>query len=364
MIGAFAAATLLGLVVAALLARRSRRVDPGTAHGPAWWPAAVARRRLVVLAVAAGAALVLVGLSLPLVGGAALAAVGTLAWLVSARRRGRARRARRLALVEAIELLVQLLPTGQGLRQSLEVLSQRGPARLRPEVSRLIERGRRAPFETAVRELEARLDDPLASLLAVALIVGNRSGGQLVPLFSELGRSARAVELVRGQVDAEQAQGRYGAAVICCMPVAVVAVLRLVNPAYLAPYTTAQGQAVLAGIAALMVIGYGWMRRILRLPEPDRLPLRTGPLAAAAMVPDRRPARRGAGHWVPRAVRRSGWAAIGGAGTRSASRASVSSGSPAPAASGGRPVPLAAKLRRSSAPLPPPPPPPVRESEA
>ncbi len=323
--------------------------------------AAHPRRAIGTAAVAVGlvaAVATLAAVGLPVLGVAVAGGLGCAVWMARGMRRARSRRARRLALVEAIELLVQLLPTGQGLRQSLEVLAERGPAPLRADIGRLVERGRRAPFELAVRELEARIDDPLASLLAAALIVGNRSGGQLVPLFQELGRAARAVELVRGQVDAEQAQGRYGAAVICCMPVAILLVLRVVNPAYLAPYATATGQLVLGGIAAVMVLGYVWMRRILRLPEPDRVPLRAAVAGAASPIaapPSAGPPRgrrwSGGGRWT--------WAPGAGAWPRSGVHAlaipgavrprRVSTAVPAP---GAPPSPPAVAL-------PPPPPPPV-----
>jgi hypothetical protein len=57
------------------------------------------------------------------------------------------------------------------------------------------------------------------------------------------------------------------------MPLGLLALLHLVNPQYLAPYATVGGELLLGGLIALIVLGYAWMVRILRLPEPDLLPL-------------------------------------------------------------------------------------------
>ncbi|HVA21962.1 MAG TPA: type II secretion system F family protein [Candidatus Micrarchaeia archaeon] len=381
------AAAAVGLLVGTAGRRGRRRSRPPSHDHPAQ---PQRRRPRSVAAAAVGAAvgwitgvavgLPVLGVALGIAAAAGWMAIGGLRWT-------RARRARRLALGEAIELLVQLLPTGQGVRQSLEVLAERGPVVLRPEVGRLVERTRLVSFDTAVRETETRLDDPLGSLLAVALIVGNRSGGQLVPLFQELGRAARATELVRGQVAAEQAQGRYGAGVICCMPVAVLLVLRLVNPVYLAPYATTEGQVVLGGIALVMGLGYVWMRRILRLPEPDRLPIRVADPAGSA--PERQPgAPRGRGPRVANhrgrddrrapTGRRPAPAAIGRAwfgrrwppGRRGDAtpvvpkgRAVASAPPSAGQTSASPPQPRRALAPTAALPLPPPPPPPRHEDD-
>jgi Flp pilus assembly protein TadB len=203
--------------------------------------------------------------------------IATLGWGTAAtyRRWRDARQATLMAaaLLTAADLLAQLLPAGHSTRQALVVLAEGGPVEVRGEVSRILARLDEMPLEDALTEAQIRIRQPLFTLIASALIVGNRSGGRLAPLLQELSRAAHQIDAVQGQLRAEQAQGRLGALVIALMPLALLVLLHVVNPEYLAPYSTFGGQVLLGGLIAVIVFGYVWMVRILRLPQPDLLSL-------------------------------------------------------------------------------------------
>ena len=272
LLGALAAGWLVVLVVA-----------PATRHGGRstvltvprlQYPARILMGRLPALAGAAVAGLVaywLLGLAAPAL------VIATLGWGAAAayRRWRQARRSAQIgtALLSAVDLLAQLLPAGHSTRQSLVVLAESGPVELRGEISQILARADDVPLEDALIEAQRRLQQPLFTLIAAALTVGNRSGGRLAPLLQELSRAAHQIDAVQGQLRAEQAQGRLGALVIAVMPLGLLALLHVVNPQYLAPYSTVGGELLLGGLIALIVIGYAWMVRILRLPQPDLLPL-------------------------------------------------------------------------------------------
>lgn len=201
--------------------------------------------------------------------------IATLGWGATATywRWREARRSAALgaALLSAVDLLAQLLPAGHSTRQALAVLAESGPVELRQEIAQILARLDEIPLEEAFIEAQERIRQPLFTLIAAALTVGNRSGGRLAPLLRELSRAAHQVDAVQGQLRAEQAQGRLGALVIAMMPLGLLALLHVVNPQYLAPYATVGGELLLGGLIALIVIGYAWMLRILRLPQPDLL---------------------------------------------------------------------------------------------
>jgi Flp pilus assembly protein TadB len=269
---ALAATGLAGLV--ASLAAGS----PGPRAHAARRPAT--RRQLVVAilpSLMAGAAVGLVawlilGLPLPAL---TLAALGVLMERAAAGWRRASARARiRDQLVAAVDLLAQLLPAGHGVRQSLQVLAESGPVDLRPELERVMARLQQVSLEQALVEADSRMRQPLFTLIATTLIVGGRSGGRIAPLLDELARAAHQIQAAEDQVRAEQAQGRLGALVIALMPLLLIVVLRVVNPAYLEPYHSLGGQLVLAFLLALIVLGYLWMTRILRLTDLDQIVVR------------------------------------------------------------------------------------------
>lgn len=203
--------------------------------------------------------------------------IATMGWgATAALRRWRATRRSALlgaALLSAVDLLAQLLPAGHSTRQSLVVLAESGPAELRQEIARILSRVDELPLEQALIEAQERMRQPLFTLIAAALTVGSRSGGRIAPLLQELSRAAHQIDAVQGQLRADQAQGRLGALVIAVMPLGLLALLHLINPQYLAPYSTVGGELLLGGLIGLIVLGYWWMLRILRLPQPDLLPL-------------------------------------------------------------------------------------------
>ena len=246
--------------------------------------------QLVVGILAGAVAYALLGLPLPAV------VVGFLAWAalqsLDRWREANHRSRQREALVSAVDLLGQLLPAGHGVRQSLQVLAESGPAELREELTTVVNRLRETSLDQALLESQQRLRQPLYTLIATGLTVGSRSGGRLTPLIEELARAAHQVASAQGQLRAEQAQGRFGALVIALMPLGLVATLRVVNPSYLAPYHTTTGQLIFTGLLAVIALGYLWMLRILRIPDPDVLPL------SEVSVPAREASGLGAGEPV------------------------------------------------------------------
>ncbi len=229
-------------------------------------PASIGAAGLAAIG-AGGLMFLLLGLPIPALVVAVMAGAGGLSIesMIEFRRRNRQRE----ALLALVDLLTQLLPAGHGVRQALEALAQSGPTELRGELTTLVERQRQVSLDQALTEAQLRVRQPLFTLVATALSVGSRSGGRLTPLLDELSRSAHQIEAAQRQLRAEQAQGRLGALVIAAMPLCLLVVLRVVNPAYLLPYRSLHGQLILASLLGLIALGYLWMLWILRLPDPD-----------------------------------------------------------------------------------------------
>jgi len=296
---AVAAAAAAGVTIAVALLPRSAGRDQVTRWSLGTWiPSGAISAREVGELVRHGLPAALAGLVVGLVSWAVLGlplpalVVGLLAAAMEQSlgrwREARVRARQRDGLVAAIDLLAQLLPAGHGVRQSIQVLAESGPIELRAELSRIVVSLRETSLERALAEADTRLKQPLFTLIATTLTVGGRSGGRISPLLDELSRAAHQIQAAQDQLRAEQAQGRLGALVIALMPLALIAVLRVVNPGYLSPYDSWSGQLVLTGLMALIVVGYLWMLRILRITDLDLLvPLnRTSQRATSASPPN------------------------------------------------------------------------------
>ena len=112
-----------------------------------------------------------------------------------------------------------------------------------------------------------RLADPLADVLAATLPLNHRLGGRnLSEVLVYLDGAIHAEAHTLREVRARQAQQRLSARLVAAAPLVILLAIRQTNPAYLAPFDTPTGQAVLAVALGLIVIGYGAMVRLARPP--------------------------------------------------------------------------------------------------
>ncbi|WP_344907844.1 type II secretion system F family protein [Actinomadura meridiana] len=237
------------------------------------WPGR--RNRLLAAAVAALVVFLLSGWPV------AALAVGVGVYAVPPMLSGREpqRRITRLeALAQWSRRLAEMMGASRGLEQALADSARVAPEAIRAPVSMLAERlNNHANTEQALRVFADELDDPIADLIACALVLAARRRG---PGTREaLSMLADAVEhevLVRRDVEAERA-GLRTTLVVIVASVVVLSVLFASSQTFADPYGTPLGQTVLAVVAAIYGAGLWWMRRLavlstgarfLRKPDP------------------------------------------------------------------------------------------------
>lgn len=180
--------------------------------------------------------------------------------------------ARQDAVLEAVRMLRQLLDTGAtGVNQAIAILAERGPLELRGEFRTVASRavGRRQAWKDA----RAKIAEPLFDMLAAAVLIQKPGGGELAPLFADLESTVSAAQEVEREARALQAQARSASTIIVALPAAFLVILSALHSPYLDAFHSAQGQAFLFAMLAVMAAGYSWMRRILELPGLRRVRL-------------------------------------------------------------------------------------------
>ena len=176
------------------------------------------------------------------------------------------------ALASWTESLRDTIAGAAGLEAAIPVSVATTGAAIREPVARLADRLRsREPMVDALRRFGDDLDDASADLIVAALILNARlRGAGLVSVLGELSRSAREELDMRRRVEASRRSTRRGVQVIIVVTIAVAGLLILFNREYVAPYGTAIGQVVLAGIATLFGFAFWWLRRLSEYQEPAR----------------------------------------------------------------------------------------------
>lgn len=200
-----------------------------------------------------------VGAALAIIGGPAL-----FEWTL-ARRAGRAGELMEGQLREAIVALASAVRAGHSIRRAIHEAAAEIDEPLRSHLASVVRRLEVGePLDAAVAPLR-HIEVPDARLLVTLLEVHRRTGGDLPAMLDEIvgiiGQRADARRTIR----ALTAQGRASGAVLAVLPIAFVTLLSWTGGDGLgAYYRTPQGSALLVAGLTCDVLGFLWIRRILR----------------------------------------------------------------------------------------------------
>jgi Flp pilus assembly protein TadB len=183
------------------------------------------------------------------------------------------------ALAGWTESMRDMVATGLALPEALAATARTASPLLAEPLGALADRLRaREPVEAALRSFADDLDDVSADLVVAALLLTSRAHGrQLTAVLTALASSARSELTVRRAIQADRRATRRGVQIVLAVTVGMALGLNLLNPGYVAPYRTPTGQLALAMVVAVFAVGFGWLHRLSRLPQPERLLARTDP---------------------------------------------------------------------------------------
>ena len=222
---------------------------------------------------------------------AAVAAGGlVLAWrsLFGGARLERAATARVEGLALWAESLRDTIAGAVGLEQAIPATVYASSDAIRPALTMLVDRLRvRVPLPVALRRLADDLDDPSADLVVAALILNAKLRGPgLREVLTSLSDAARADLDMRQRVAAGRSSTRRSAQIVMVFSIAVIALLTVLNPKYVAPYSSPMGQVVLALVVLCFAGGFMWMKRLSGVDVPDRFLVAAPQVGATAASPE------------------------------------------------------------------------------
>lgn len=123
-----------------------------------------------------------------------------------------------------------------------------------------------ASLDDALKELARRVGLLDLEWTVLAIEIQREVGGDLAEIMEIISETIRERERLRGQLRALTAEGRLSGLVLGALPVVMAVVLTLRSPGYLEPlYTTTKGLFMIGGSLMLMIVGFFWMRKIIRI---------------------------------------------------------------------------------------------------
>jgi Flp pilus assembly protein TadB len=159
-----------------------------------------------------------------------------------------------------------------GLEQAIPATAVNASPTIRPALNLLVDRLRvREPLPSALLKFSDDLDDSSADLIVAALILNARLRGPgLRDVLGALSESAREELDLRRRVEGSRRSTRRSVQLVVGITMLVPAILVLFNQEYVDPYTSVEGQLVLAVVVALFGLGIVWLRRLAGVETPER----------------------------------------------------------------------------------------------
>ena len=207
-------------------------------------------------------------LNMPALAGAALTAlILSLPWAMLMR----TRRARLLKLEqqlpEAADFLGRALRAGHSFANVMQMVGEELPEPIAGEFKFAYEEiNYGVPMNEALHNLAMRV--PLTDLryLVIAVLIQRESGGNLAEVLGNISRLIRARLRLMAQVRVMSAEGRMSAWILGLLPLCVLALMMVVNPAYVRVLWTDPAGITLTWYTLVMAVGgVLWMRKLIRI---------------------------------------------------------------------------------------------------
>ncbi|MBV7538559.1 type II secretion system F family protein [Duganella sp. sic0402] len=220
------------------------------------------------LAMAVAGALLPQMLKLPLLPAAGLLALAAaLPSLVLMRVRGARLRKLEQQLPEAADFLGRALRAGHSFANVMQMVGEEMPEPVAGEFKFAYEEIHYGvPMNEALHNLALRV--PLTDLryLVIAVLIQRESGGNLAEVFGNISRLIRARLKLLAQVRVMSAEGRMSAWVLGLLPLGVMMLMAVANPAYVRVlWTDPIGIQLMWYASAVAIGGVLWMRKLIRI---------------------------------------------------------------------------------------------------
>jgi tight adherence protein B len=182
-----------------------------------------------------------------------------------------------ISRIEAVatwtEMLQGTLAASAGLSQAIITTAPLAPEPIRTATTRLADRlgAGMQPRDALLQFADEMADASADRVVCALLLVVEARAQRLGELMTSLADSTRDEIALRLRIETSRSSVRSGVRTVLVFSVAFAVALVVVAHAYLSPFGTPQGQAVLAAVGALYAVGLTLMVSLARPPKPVRL---------------------------------------------------------------------------------------------
>jgi tight adherence protein B len=184
----------------------------------------------------------------------------------------RRRKAQRIAMIEeqlssALIVIGNCLQTGLSLQQALESIVREMPEPISKEFGRVTKEMQLGlSMEKALENMSNRIKSKDFMLIVSAILIQRQSGGNLSEILQNISDTIQERLRIKANLRVLTTTGRTSAKVVGLMPVFIMLILMVLNPAYIRTFFESQtGINLLIIAVALEITGFFAVKRVIRV---------------------------------------------------------------------------------------------------
>jgi tight adherence protein B len=166
---------------------------------------------------------------------------------------------------DAVDIIVRGIKAGLPLMESLKIICTEAPEPLRSEFKSILEtQAIGMPLGDACGKLYESVAVPEANFFGIVVSIQQKAGGNLSEALGNLSKVLRERKKMHAKIQAMSMEAKASAAIIACLPLAVMILVYLTSPSYIELlWTTPTGRFMLACCAFWMTMGVLVMRKMI-----------------------------------------------------------------------------------------------------
>ncbi|RZJ41416.1 MAG: type II secretion system F family protein [Brevundimonas sp.] len=166
---------------------------------------------------------------------------------------------------DAVDVIVRGIKSGLPVHDCFKIIARESPAPLGPEFQKLVEgMGVGLTLPQALDKMYERMPTPELKFFAIVIAIQQKTGGNLAEALSNLTTVLRARKMMGEKIKALSSEATASAGIIGSLPPAVMILVSLTTPAYMAKlFTDPRGQFMLLVAIIMMSFGVFVMKKMI-----------------------------------------------------------------------------------------------------
>ena len=228
-------------------------------------PSAIVLTSLTIAAVAGAIAMLLVRQALAIPVAALIGALTPFLWLVH-KRTVRIKKFEE-QFPEALDLLSRAIRAGHAFQTAMGMVADELPEPVGPEFKFTFDQQNYGlPLRDALNAMPERIPLLDVQFFVTAVLIQRDTGGNLSEILDNLAHVVRERFKIHRDIRVKTAHGRFTGYVLLALPACLAVALSLMNPEHMSPlFHERLGQMMLMGAIIMQVVGYLWIRKVIKI---------------------------------------------------------------------------------------------------